>query len=421
MLALRGGDPVRSTPFPYWPVFGEKEETALLHVLRSGNWWYGDKVRSFEERYARFQDARYGVSCSNGTVALELALRALGISAGDEVLVPAYTFIATATAVLTVNAKPVFVDVSEENYNIDLDHAETLVNENTKAIIVVHFAGLPVDIDRVETFARRRGVLVVEDAAHAWGSQWKGMGVGALLGMGTFSFQMSKNITSGEGGIILTNHKDVADLARSYTHCGRTAANVWYQHAHVGGNYRITEFQAALLLEQLARLPEQTRTRELNALYLNERLSAIPGIRLPQHDDRVTRRSYHIYMFRYLRDEFAAGSREIFLNALRAEGIPASQGYLTPVYGNNCFQDLRSVPGLERCSSERFCDRAAVDFSGVCCPVAEKLCREEAVWLPHALLLGDRKDMESVVAAIEKLYAHREELEHMGHGKGKRK
>jgi dTDP-4-amino-4,6-dideoxygalactose transaminase len=228
--------------------------------------------------------------------------------------------------------------------------------------------------------------------------------------MGTFSFQMSKNITAGEGGIVITNSKDYADLVRSYSNCGRTVDGKWYEHVYVGGNYRITEFQAAILLCQLARLEEQVLRRERNASYLNERLSKIPGIRLSRQDPRVTRRSHHLYMFRFLQEEFENVNRNQFVEALNAEGIPASAGYLTPVYRNRCFHELSRVPGLEHCPKECPCNGAFVDYRTVYCPVAERLCGEEAVWLPHSVLLGSPSDMDSIVQAVEKIYTHRKEI-----------
>lgn len=400
-LAINGGAPVRTQPFTAWPVLGKEEEENLLKVLRSGDWWYGEKVRTFEEEFAAFQDAKYSISCCNGTIALELALRTLGIQAGDEVLVPAYTFIATATAVLAVNATPVFVDVHEDTINMDLDQAEKLITSKTRAMIVVHFAGLPIDMNRVMELSARRNLMVLEDAAHSWGSQWKGIGTGAIGRMGTFSFQMSKNIAAGEGGIILTNDKPLADLARSYSNCGRVEGRPWYHSRYIGGNYRITELQAAILLAQLDRLEQQTLLRLENAAYLNNRLSKIPGIKLPVQDDRVTRRSYHLYLFRYIASEFGGLSREMFLKALVAEGIPAAFGYLTPVYGNQCFQELRHVPCLE---SHR------LDYRSVNCPVAERLCQQEMVWLTHNMLLGNREDMEFIADAIEKIHRHQNEV-----------
>jgi dTDP-4-amino-4,6-dideoxygalactose transaminase len=399
--AILGGVPVRTRPFPSWPVFGQEEEENLLEVLHSGKWWNGEKARAFEERFAAFQGARHGVACSCGTVAIQLALTALGLRPGDEVLVPAYTFIASATAVLAAGGVPVFVDVLEDTANMDPDDAAQRITKKTRAIVVVHFAGLPADMDRILDLARKRGLAVVEDAAHAWGSRWRGTGAGALGSMGTFSFQMSKNITAGEGGILLTQEKELAALARSLSDCGRVEGRPWYEHHRAGGNFRMTEFQAAVLLAQLGRLDGQVRLRERNARVLDERLAQIPGIRVAPRDPSVTQRSYHLHLFRYEASAFGGLPRGRFLEALAAEGIPCFPGYPTPVYGTRCFQDLEHLPG---------CREVRLDYRKVSCPVAERLCREEMVWLEHRLLLGDERDMRDIADAVRKIHAHREAL-----------
>lgn len=392
-LALTGGEALRTKPFPVWPVFGKEEEQGLLDVLHSGKWWFGERVHEFEEKYAAFQNAKYGVTCTNGTVALELALKALGIGPGDEVLVPAYTFIATATAVSLIGAKPVFVDVNPDTVCMDISKAEPLISDKTRAIAVVHFAGLPADMDAVNALAAKYKLRVLEDAAHAWGSQWKGKGCGAVGEMGTFSFQMSKNITSAEGGIILSDNKDLADMARSLTNCGRAADSAWYEHRYIGGNNRMTEFQAALLLAQLGRLEEQTLLREKNAAILNEELPKIAGITVQPNDPRVTRRSYHLYCMRYNAEEFGGLPRLKFIEAMNAEGVPVSRGYLTPAYKNPCFQNMEGAP-----------------YKSTFCPAAEKLCSDEALWLTHNMLLGDGEDMLDIVNAIKKVQANQKEL-----------
>jgi len=214
-LAINGGKPVTKKDFPFWPIFGEEERKILLGVFESGKWWYGEKVKEFEEKFATFQDAKYGVTCTNGTVALEASLIACGVGAGDEVIVPPYTFVATATAVLKVNAIPVFADIDIETANIDLRDVKRKITPKTKAIIPVHFAGLPCDMDLLGDIAGRHNLRIIEDACHSWGSKWKEKGTGALGDCGAFSFQMSKNITSGEGGIVLTDNEELADAIRS--------------------------------------------------------------------------------------------------------------------------------------------------------------------------------------------------------------
>ena len=407
-LAINGGRAVRKKPFLLGPVFGEEEISAVTKVLRSGKWWYGEKVKEFEERYAAFQQARYGVTATNGTAALEIALISAGIGAGDEVIIPSYSFIATATAVLQANAIPIFCDIEEETFNIDTEKIAALVNDKTKAIIPVHFAGLPCDMDRINKIAARHSLKVIEDACHSWGSQWKDKGTGALGDAGVFSFQMSKNITAGEGGIILTDNAELADRCRSYSNCGRVKDKPWYEHHIIAGNYRMTEIQAAILLVQIKRLEEQTVQRERNADYLTERLASIPFIQLVKRDARVTRRAYHMFIFRYLPQQLKHVARAKFIAALNAEGIPASPGYPHPLYKNPLFTSSDKGPG--RCPFSCPYYGKEIDYSAIHLPVVERLTYEEAVWLGHSMLLGRKEDMDDIVKAIEKIQNNANEL-----------
>lgn len=400
-LALKGGEPVRKKEYPSWPVFDEKEEKAVLEVLRSGKWWYGEKVRDFEGEFATFQDAGFGITTTNGTAGLEIALICNGIGAGDEVIIPPYTFVASATAVLKVNAIPIFADIEEDTFNIDPDRIEEAITDRTKAIMPVHFGGLPCDMDRILEISRKHNLKVIEDACHSWGTKWKGKGTGALGNAGAFSFQMSKNITSGEGGIILTDSEELADQCRSYSNLGRREGKPWYKHYIASGNYRMTEIQAAILLVQLGRLEEQTVRRQENGRYLNEKISPIEGIRILREDSRVTRRSYHIYMFRYISKEFGNLPREAFLEALRAEGIPCGEGYPHSLHKNPLFHRNESSPQPSSLSCPNH--GREVDYTALNLPVTEKICSREAVWLAHSMLLGSREDMEDIVRAIEKI------------------
>ena len=396
-LAIDGGTPVRSRPWPRWPIFDETEEQAILEVVRSGKWWSvgGTKVREFEEAFARFQDAQFAVCVTNGTAALEVALRAAHIGCGDEVIVPPYTFIATATAVLAVGATPVFVDVEEESLNIDPTKIEEAITPRTRAIIPVHIAGCPADMDGVLEVARKHNLLVIEDAAQAHAAEWKGTKVGAIGDMGCFSFQASKNLNAGEGGAVLTNNPHWADQVWSVHNVGRVRGGRWYEHHVLGSNFRMTEFQAAILLAQLKRLPEQTERRTQNAHRLTEMLSQIPGIRPPRPDPRVTRHAYHLYIFRYDKNHFGGRPREDFLKALNAEGIPCSAGYV-PLYKERVF--------LNRPISKDLCQLSTLkDYSKVQCPVCERACYEEAVWLYQNMLLGDERDIEDIATAVAKV------------------
>ena len=398
-LALHGGEPVHRGQWPAWPVHDEREREALLAVLDSGKWWYGERVAEFEAAFAAFQDARFGVTCCNGTVALELALLGAGVGTGHEVLVPPYTFIATATAVLKANAVPVFVDVEPDTLNLDPAQLEAAVTERTAAVVPVHFAGLPADMEAINAVARRHGLRVVEDAAHAWGSKLNGKGCGALGDAGTFSFQMSKNITAGEGGIVLSDDEELADTIRSLSNVGRGKGGAWYAHYLPGGNCRMTELQAALLLAQLTRLGEQTARRQRNAAILNEGLAAIDGLLPLREHPRANPRSYHLYIFRFDAGRFGC-SRARFLEALRAEGVPCHGGYPHPIYRNPLFQPEDTDARAQQHAWPYY--GLTVDYSGVRCPNAERACAE-AVWLKQAMLLAGEEDMRAIVRAVEKI------------------
>lgn len=406
-LAINGGKPVRKKDFPSWPIFAEEERKNLLGVFESVKWWYGEKVKEFEEKFAAFQDAKYGIACTNGTAALESSLIACGIGAGDEVIVPPYTFVATATAVLKVNAIPVFADIDIETANIDLRDVKKKITPKTKAIIPVHFAGLPCDMDLLGDIARRHNLRIIEDACHSWGSEWKGKGTGALGDCGAFSFQMSKNITSGEGGIVLTDNEELAETIRSYTNVGRGKDKPWYEHYILGTNLRMTELQAAILLGQLTRLEAQTLKREENATYLDEKLKDIPGIRVMKKDPRITRRSYHLYIFRYIKEEWEGIERDRFIEALNKEGIPCNKGYPYPLYKNPLFS--RKGEGPRYCPISCPYYGKEIDYTKISCPNTERICKE-AIWVGHPVLLAEKEDMEDIVRAIRKIRENLEEI-----------
>jgi dTDP-4-amino-4,6-dideoxygalactose transaminase len=300
----------------------------------------------------------------NGSVALRIALIAAGIQEGDEVIVPAYTFIATASSVIEANAVPVFVDIDPETYCLTPQGVEASITDRTRAIIPVHFAGQAVDMDPLMALADRYNLVVIEDAAHAHGAEYKSRRLGSIAQMGCFSFQSSKNLTAGEGGAILTNDEQYERLCRSLHTCGRYPEGAWYEHYQPGGNYRMTEFQAGLLLNQLTRLEEQTKLRDRNGYYLNQRLVEIPGIRPLKRGLGETRHAYHLYIFR---------------------------GYGTPIYRQELFLKLAFGPytGYQHTQPD-------LDYAGVYCPVSETACREEACWLPQSVLLGSEKDMDDI-------------------------
>ena len=393
-LAIAGGRPELKVRWPKWPVRDGHEERALLRVLRSGLWYRGENVRKFEEGFARFQRAGYGVTCNSGTAALEISLAVLGVGRGDEVIVPAYTFVATAGSVLRVGAKVVFADILPGNLCIDPADVARKMGPRTRAIIPVHFAGHIADMDRLKKLARRKGVHIIEDACHAWGSRWKGKGAGALGDCGAFSFQVSKNITSGDGGIILTDDETLADGLRNFTNVGRKKGGAWYEHYTPSTNARMTEFQAAILREQLKRLGRQTMKRQANARILDRGLAAIPGIRTVVTDPRHTRRAYHMYCFR-LDLEALGTTRARFLSALSAEGVPCTAGYGIPLYANPLFTGKKGGAGIPS--------------RGAPCPEVERVV-QDCCWIMHQNLLAPASAMRGIVRAVAKVVEHSGEL-----------
>jgi len=399
-LAIHGGTPVRDqarNPWPTWPIFDADEERALLGVLHSGNWWIveGDEGKRFQEEFAAYHHARFGQVCTNGTAALEIALRALEIGCGDEVIIPPYTFIATASAVLAVGATPIFVDIQPDTLNIDPLQIEAAITSRTRAIIPVHMAGRPADMDAILAIAAKHHLAVIEDAAQAHGAEWRGTRVGALGDFGTFSFQASKNLNSGEGGMVLTNTETLADAAWSIINVGRYRDGHLPGYQVLGGNFRMTEFQSCILRTQLARLPEQTARRNANARTLCELLSGVPGILLPFDDPRITCNAYHLFTFRVDLDRLQGRTFPEFLTALRAEGVPCSSGYI-PLYGEGIFTRLSHHDGHWRQTD------SAPDYTALNLPVCEQVCRD-TVWLPQTLLLAERSDMEDIAAALTKI------------------
>lgn len=404
-LALFGGEPVKPSPFPVWPQYDEGERQALLDVLDSRIWWRtpGTRTRQFEQEFAAYHQAKHGIAVTNGTAALEVSLAALGIGPGDEVIVPDFTFVATASAVLFAGALPVLVDVTPDTYCLDPLLVEKAITERTKAIIAVHMGGHPADLDRLLDIARRHNLYLVEDSAHAHSTEWKGRKIGAIGDIGTFSFQASKLMTAGEGGIIITNNDEFERRARSIHDCGRMPGEWFYAHFNYGSNYRLSEWQGAVLSQQLARLDEQAAARTRNATYLNQALLQIEGITPQALDPRCTRNGHYAYIFHYDRTTFAGVPIEHFTQALNAEGIPTQASY-PPLHQLAVFQNGEYSRRL--CSEQRQQEHPFLraDFPNT------NRAAWETVWLTHPVLLGDDEEVAQVVEAIKKIQVYAQEL-----------
>lgn len=423
-LAINGGKPVRKKNFPSWPVFDKAEEKALLKVLRSGKWWrfaFGQgvnlaepekgersQVALFQEEFARYHQCRYGIAAANGTGTLEMGMRAMNLDIGDEIIVPAYTYIASATAVLQNNLVPIFVDIDPDTYNIDPERMEEAITNRTRAIEVVHFGGQPADMDRIMAIARQHHLAVIEDAAHAHGCEWKGKKAGSFGLFSSFSFQASKNMTAGEGGIICSNNHRIAVECDSLLWAGRKIGRPWYEFHRLGWNYRLTEFQAAILRCQLRRLDNHNRRRMRNAQYLSKQLSRIAGLSPLIQDRRTTVHGYHIYMFRI--DERVIGlKRNLFIKALQAEGIPVFSGYTFPLYKNPMFLEKKFINGAFPLGTQYHQDLDYASFEKKC-PVAERACKSEAVWLAQNIFLGTEDDMDDIIKAVKKVLNNKQSI-----------
>ena len=398
-LALLGGKPIRKLPFTRWPIFDRSDERRVARALRSGRWGRLDggwEVKDFERRFAAMHGCKHGIAVVNGTVSLRIALLAAGLNAGDEVIVPAYTFFSTASAVVEANLVPVFADIDLNTFNLAPASVRAVLTRNTRAIIPVHFAGQPAAMDELNAIARKRKLFVLEDAAHAHGASYSNRPAGSLGHVSSFSFQSSKNLTAGEGGIICTNDGKMAEACRSIHNCGRVAGGIWYEHHRISGNYRLGELQGALLDRQLDRLEAQTRIRNRNGQYLAERLASIPGLYPQKRPAECTRHSYHLFMLRLVAREFGA-PREAVLQALQAEGVPCSTGYGFPLYRQPMFRQQTFGPYLPEISSR-------LDYRRVRCQNSELICREEGIWLGQNLLLGSRADMDDIARAFGKVH-----------------
>lgn len=408
--AILGGTPVRDgKQWPSWPQWDDGERQGLAQVLESGDWssLRGEETASFAAEFAAFQGCGHGFCLTNGSHALEAALVASEVGEGDEVIVPAITFVATATAVLAVNATPVIVDVEPDSLCIDPSAAEAAVGPRTRAIIPVHIAGRACDMDALTALCRRHGLALIEDCAHAPGTRWRGRGVGGFGGVGAFSFESSKLITAGEGGALLTDSPELYERAWSYINCGRAIGRELYHHASLGPNLRMTEWQGTILRAQLRRYPEHQRRRRERAAQLDEAVAALPGLTTQSEDPRMDARAHYAYVLHYDESEFAGLPTAAFANALAAEGITVARPY-------------PSISKLELFRTGSFGPRLratapAIDYAALDLPGAERV-EARSVWLHHPTLLGDRDDVADVVAAIEKIRANAASLRRWSRG-----
>ena len=410
-LAILGGPKTRTLPYPEWPVWDQRDIDSVTEVIKSGRWggfpYPGPKTAELAHKFAEMQGGGYAVPMANGTVTMEVACRAAGIGWGDEVIVPAYTFQATAAAPMAAGAIPVIVDVDPNTYCLDPKAAELAITPKTKAIIPVHLGHQMADMDAIMVLAEKYNLIVIEDCAHAHGAKWNGKGAGTIGYFGSFSMQSSKILTTGEGGILLCRTPELAAKAASIIDCGRPHAlgggpedeSMDFQ---VGGNYRLSEIAAALALVGIERFPAQAKQREEMAAYMDESLSEIPGVRVLKRDSRHTTRSFYRYVFSVDPDEFGV-EHDVLCAALDAEGVGCWVGY-EAMHNYTLFQPQKSKLAVPSAFPEYF------KFEEMDLPEASRACEHEAVWLDEAVFRTGPKGVDDAVAAIRKIQENAKEL-----------
>lgn len=409
-LAINGGSKTFDDFWPPWPVYTDEDKQALLEVLESRNWGGypapNQRAREFAENFAAAHDAKYGVCAANGTVTLEIALRTAGVEAGDEVIVTPYTWIATAGTPVTCNAVPVFADIDPDTYCLSPAAVEAAITDRTRAVIPVHLGCCIADLDALKAICDKHDLILIEDCAHMHGAKWNNKGVGSHGHFGSFSFQSSKLMTAGEGGLILTSDDEMHQRLESHVNCGRKEPGYdGFEGLVFSGNFRITEWQAAVLNVRLKYLESERRLREDNATHLTGLLEKIDGIRPLKRDERITHLGCYQYIFRYDPKGFAGVSRDRFVEALEAEGVPADGDFYEPVYKSELFQvSSEQYPMLK----ERYGDGIGPEAAH--CPVADKAAYEEAVWLHHPLFMAGKDEVEKIAEAIRKIQQHAGEL-----------
>src|ERR1700676_568026 len=393
----------------------KEEADALQDVLTSSKWggqpFPGKHAEAFAKKFAEAHTAKYAQCVNTGTVAIQAALKAIGIRPGDEVIAPAYTWEGTVGPVLLVNAVPVFVDVDADTYCMDAKLIEKAITPKTKAILPVHLGMRFADMDEILRIAKKHNLKIIEDCAHAHGGKWNGKGAGSMGDLGAFSFQSSKLITSGEGGAVITNNLEYMERVQSYINAGRASMTDKYRHRIVGFNYRLGEFQAAVLGPQLDRLPAQAAIRERNMKHFEARLQNTPESGLLKPDPRITGPALYGYVMKYFSERAKDIPRAAFVAALQLEGIPCDGLFYEPVYKSSLFPvDAADFPALSW-GREKPLDLRSI-YS---CPQADRAAYHEAVWFPHQHFLGTTEDVDAIANAIHKVLGSLEELRGLDH------
>lgn len=413
-LAINGGKPVREKQFPKHPIIGDDEKNAVLQVLESQNlstfiaapgknFLGGKKIREFEDKFAKYLGVKFAVAFNSATSALHGAVVAVGVRPGEEVIVPPYTFTSTATSVLMHNAVPIFSDVKKDIYCIDPEKLDDKFSPLTKAIIPVHLFGHPCDMDEILEIANQRKIRVIEDCAQAPGATYKGKKIGTMGDCGIFSFQETKNMTTGEGGMLVTDNEEIANVAQMVRNHGEVMlpqmTERTYKSEILGWGYRMTELEAALGIVQLSKLERMNEQRINLANYLTKGISKIDGLTHVKYD--FVKHVYYVYSFSY--DEEKIGiPRQKFCEAITAEGIPIGGGYVKPLYQSPLYTERRAFAFNHYTGNAKY-------ETGLC-PITELLHEKELVMIQICRPPATKEDMDDIINAFEKVINHKDEL-----------
>jgi len=414
-LALCGGKKVREKPFPPHPIIGEEEKNAVMEVLERGklstfiaqpgeHFLGGEKIKQFEKEFANYHSAKYAVAFNSATAALHAAVAACGVKAGEEVIVPPYTFTSTATCALMHNAIPVFVDIKSDIFCLDPAKIEHAITPRTRAIIPVHLFGHPADMDEVMAIAKKHNLKIIEDCAQAPGAIYRGRHVGTMGDCGIFSFQETKNIMTGEGGMLISDDEQIAEVARMVRNHGEVVLESQkhrtYRSDILGWNYRMTEMEAALGIAQLRKLDTLNDQRIELANYLSGNLKSTSGLMPPVVYPHV-KHVYYVYSIKYNEHETGI-SRDLLVKALVAEGIPFGAGYVRPLYLNPIYHENK--PFIYKHFGKE------ISYDKGICPVTERLYEKELILTPVCRAPATRQDMDDVMKAIKKILDNKDEL-----------
>ncbi len=418
-LAINGGPKSVERPLPQpWPVYDDRDEQAILEVMRSRKWGRSSfdyfnhensKLWAFEQAFSEFHDGKFGLAVSTGTTALETCLQVLDVEAGCEVIVPAATYIASASCVLQCNGIPVFADIDPRNYTIDPESVEALITPRTHAVIAVDFGGMPCDTDALGEICRKHGIALVSDCAHAHGGQWRGKGVGSHADIAAFSCMPGKTLAIGEGAVVMTNDEELYEKAFRYHHAGRDRGAESMDFTWPATTLRMSEFEAAIGIIALDRLEDQAEHRFANVKYLNAGMEDIPGLSGLDIDERVTRWNPFRWHFKFIPEEFDGVHRDQFRKALIAEGVPCGIGPTRPLYTFSMF--AKGEWGKTGCPIRcPLYEGDPIDYSEVHCPETERIHETEALDLQHTILLGQRENMNLILDTFRKLRRNVDEL-----------